>query len=602
MESTEYTKVPRIELGIRERRDIVEKDGVAVSIHGYLQEKEEFQKRLGRWEMSSENRGHVSSVEQLGGHVPSVRVPGIPDEELILAAYAKWGEDFIRQIAGSVTIAIWDENRNRFYYYRDRMGNMPCFYVYRDGLLLISSDIAGLLKDSRVKAEFRKETITEFLLVRYISGPETIYSDIRQLMPGECLISSEKGVTTKSYWDMQSAVTGRTMSLNADGHVEPVAEMIRQNMKIRTDRHPEIGVMYSGGLDSTFLLAQATELAEKVHGFTIGFGAEEDRDYQYAKQSRKYFKYEFHPVNVGNKEYADNLPRAIKNFNFPIDHPNFVARDILFRKAKEAGIPHLIAGEGADTIFGGAWYVSLDKHLTAKRLMPFNVARLMPFLKKIRFFRMLDNALRLREDELVILDKTYTDRGQICRILKKDDEVIRQAMAWVLGELNALGDMTSMDKAFYLALKTTLAVYPRDQIIMAESNGVELEYPLLDNNIVEYMYALPSSMKVKDFQAKYIFSKVCHKYLPEEMVKRKKCGLPVPLVSWFKDDKGLGRYVTMLKEERARARDLMDYDAVDQYIAEFYKGNDKVSELLWVLTNLELWQRIFIDKDPLYTS
>jgi asparagine synthetase B (glutamine-hydrolysing) len=113
-----------------------------------------------------------------------------------------------------------------------------------------------------------------------------------------------------------------------------------------------------------------------------------------------------------------------------------------------------------------------------------------------------------------------------------------------------------------MGLKTTLSISPRDQAIMANSNGINMEYPFLDRNILEYCLGIPGKIKLRRFTAKYIFKKAAGQNLPKEIFRRKKSGLPVPLASWLKDAAGMGRYLEMLKDETTKKKRPFQYQTI----------------------------------------
>jgi asparagine synthase (glutamine-hydrolysing) len=195
-----------------------------------------------------------------------------------------------------------------------------------------------------------------------------------------------------------------------------------------------------------------------------------------------------------------------------------------------------------------------------------------------------------------VFDKTYVQREQIREVLAYSDINFRERFSHLFKGIESVNDLLPMDRAFYLALKTTLAVYPRDQIVMADSNGVCLEYPFLDRNIVEYTFGIPSDLKLKGFDAKHIFKQIARKYLPAEILNRKKYGLPVPLVSWLRDEQGLGRYLDLFISKSYPQRSFYNYTNIRKLIADFKSGQDNISEILWVLINLELWIQIMIER------
>jgi len=541
--------------------------------------------------------GYIANVDFLKQKLKVDAQIELTNEGLIVLAYQRWGKNFISKIEGCLTVILWDNQLQQLLIYRDRTGVNSVFWAKRDGVLVVSSDIPGILNFDLFPKKFRKEKLFEFMALRYISGPETLYSDIDQIDPGQLLEWDLMGnIRISQYWDLKDRMSQGMRTKNINEYTESIDKIISHNMHLRVQQFPDLGIMFSGGLDSAYLVAVAQQYLDTVNTFSIGF-SEDDPDLQAVDYSQEFFNMKQHNILITNKEFSDNLPHAIKNFNFPLNHPNYVARDILFKKAKEVGITNMIAGEGSDTIFGGAWYIALRKYLLVKKMMPFNILKFFPFLRDYRKFKIVNKVLMTPIDDLIIFDKAYTDRADVLKVLGQEKVDYKHTLKYIYNELAGVSNLDDMDQAFYLALKTTLAIYPRDQRIMSFSNGVNLEYPLLDRNILEYAYMIPARIKLKGFNAKYIFKLVAEKRLPPQLIQRKKYGLPVPLAKWFRDQEGMGRYIDFLTDDKARERKLFNYKVIEELIQEFKKGNDRISEILWVLVNLELWQRIFIEEE-----
>jgi asparagine synthase (glutamine-hydrolysing) len=298
-------------------------------------------------------------------------------------------------------------------------------------------------------------------------------------------------------------------------------------------------------------------------------------------------------ILVNSKDYADHLPKAIRSFNFPIDHPNFVGRDILFHKAHlDDGIEYLIAGEGADTLFGGAWYVSLKKYLALKKI-PSQFLSVISLIFPNNKERLIKKIMNTSVDDLILYDKTYTSQKQVKKVLLPKYANVKDPFIFHSDHLDKVANLHPMDRAFYLALLTTLAVYPRDQYIMSRSNDVTVEYPFLDLNIAKFITSIPANVKLPGYGAKYLLKKAAQLELSEKLINRKKYGLPVPLAQWLREKDGLGKYVDDLLSGVSKTKCLYDSRYLTGLIAQFQAGDDSISEILWVLINLEAWMREF---------
>jgi asparagine synthase (glutamine-hydrolysing) len=557
-----------IETALRER---FSSKGTFVALDGYLANREQLLAELG--------------LANEGAAEPA-------DEEIVLAAYAVWGDRFPDHLRGGIAVALWDERDGVLHLARDPTGKKPVYYAPRHGGLAFSSDAIHLI---RAGARVRAGKVFEYLLRRHVSGEETLYEGVKQLLPGQALVVSAAGTTTREHWDPASIVRGSARRAGVD-HAAEIDALFAAEMDRRLRRCPEIGVMLSGGLDSSYLLAIAAERADHLVTYTIGFSGADNQDVEFIRVLRRQLDFEDRYVIASNQQFADHLPRAIERYRHPIHHPNYIARGLLFERAREDGVVDLLSGDIADTLFGGSNRVFLGKALLCKRLFPVNPFRWLPPLRRLKKLQLLDQALTRSTEELIVLDKSYNDPSEINRLLAWPGS-LQESLSFFYGRLAAMRDLHPLDRSLCLTLKT-LVSHLCDQKAMARAHGVNLEYPYSDQTIVEAVLRIPREERFRITRSKHLLRAAAARRLPLSALRRKKFGLPVPLASWLRDVEGLGRYVDLLTDDRARSRGLFEARALDGVIRRFRQGEDRLFDLLWVLINLELWQRIFLDGQP----
>lgn len=197
-------------------------------------------------------------------------------------------------------------------------------------------------------------------------------------------------------------------------------------------------------------------------------------------------------------------------------------------------------------------------------------------------------ALNTSIEDLIIFDKTYYGFDLLSEFVEFNLEPV---VSFHRQQLARVSSKNYIDRALYLAHKTTLAVYPRDQIGLAKSSGAYLHYPFLEKNIIQMATQLPPSLIVNGFEGKYLLKKIARINLSKKIIDRPKCGLPVPLAAWFKDNRSLGRYFDYLLSADSCISPYVKLGSMLNLVERFHSGQDHLAELLWVFVNFEIWAR-----------
>lgn len=460
---------------------------------------------------------------------------------------------------------------------RDQVANTPLYLDSRIDPPVVASRV-GLL--DQLPHHLEIDTLQEYLLFRYTAGPQTLLRGILQPLASHAIVA-EPGQTVqhRPYHDLRTMFrTGRF-----DEVVDQLPDLLRASLA-RENSFSPLGIMYSGGLDSAFV---AHSLAGRPCDLlTLGFPDEGSADLAAAESMPLPAGHRLTTMLVGSSEYASHLPRAIEHFGAPVDHPNFVARDILFGRAAAMGIQRLLSGEGSDTIFGGSWYVALAKALLLKRWVPEWLGRLpFPTARGAQVRRLLGTPV----EDLILFDKTYYSQ-QRARTLAGG---LPDGTAHLRTLLAQVHDWDPLDQAFYVAHLTTLSVYPAAHRGMAWTSGVDVGYPFLANAVVRAAASVPGKHRVRRLRAKQLFIPATRGVVPDQIRQRPKYGLAVPLQRFSRDPEGLGRFAPLLTASDSFAGGVLDRDEVrsiaTRVITAQHSRDDL--ELYWVLLNLELWGR-----------
>ncbi len=528
------------------------------------------------------------------------------DTEVIVHLYEELGADCLEKLRGMFAFAIWDERRKTLFLARDRVGIKPLYY-YRNGeSLIFASEIKAILADPSVPNEIAPEIIDRFLTFRYLPGEETLVKGVNKLPPGCYLLSKNGRTEVRQYWDLDFSKPRRRGSLKqAERELET---LLAETVDLHMIADVPVGVLLSGGVDSTAVLSFAVEKTkEEVNTYTVGFsnpGVADERPY--AKLAAETFKTRHHEMTITAADFFDFMPRYVWHMEEPVCEPPAIAMYYVSKLARD-DVKVLLSGEGGDEGFAG--YSNYRNLLWLERMKrgfsPLNgavaaglrlatsmfhlprVAKYVPLMKApfpSYYYSRTSNPYRTTGNRLGTL---YSPdfAGTIDR--EHSLEPVRRLQAHVRGQ-------NTLDAMLYIDTKTWL---PDDLLIKADkmtmANSLELRVPLLDHRVLEFAASLPPNFKLKDFRTKYILKKALSKRIPKQIRNRKKAGFPVPYSGWIRHE--LKDMVwAVLTDSKTTNRGYFNKQAVQQLLQANSRDSDYSAEIFSLLT-LELWFRVFLE-------
>ncbi len=523
------------------------------------------------------------------------------DTETILHAYEEFGDRAPEQLQGMFAFAIWDAPARRLLLARDRLGIKPLYVSYDGSELLFGSEIKAILAASRHAPPVDESALPAYLTTGFVSGEQTLFRGVTRLRPGHTLSwSLNEGVQQRRYWQLPSPAHRVPRSFAAE------AATLRAKLTGAVKRHlmsdVPLGVFLSGGIDSSAIAAITARLTPPgLHTFAVGFDDPRANELAYAKQVATSIGSQHHDIVVTPQQFFDELPRLIWHEDEPIAFPSSVPLYFLSRLAGEH-VKVVLTGEGADELFLGYnryrvthWNARLGGAYSAlvpgaiRRRIRDAVQHAPGAMGRIgrRTFLGLDSDLRH-----LYLDNFAVVREADRRALLRPDLLSRDVYASALERLNGDGaDLLDRMGRFDLDTYLHELLMKQDQMSMAAS--IESRVPFLDDQLVDHVVTLPSALKVRGWQTKAILRAAVAELVPPAILTRRKMGFPVPVGSWLRN--GFNNLVDeFVLGPRAAARQLFDGAALRRLAAEHASGTSH-GDRLWLLINLEIWQRIFHD-------
>ena len=528
------------------------------------------------------------------------------DTETIVHAYEEYGVDCIARLHGMFGLAIWDGPRRRLFLARDRLGKKPLYYTRVDGNLLFASEIKALLCHPQVKREADVQALADFLSVRYVPAPATLFANIYKVLPGHWLLCENGTLREECYWDFTFSKTERRP---VDEYIRGIREHIDRAVGERLMADVPLGAMLSGGVDSSIVTGIMSQLmTQPVKTFSVGFDVPESQynELPYARLVSQHFGTEHHELVVKRSDLTDYWPLLTWHRDEPVSEPSDLGVYLISKLARQH-VSVVLSGEGGDELFAGYPKYLVDWLATDYHLLPAPVRNqvITPLLDRLPYsMRKVKVAARALSQPTLERWMNWFGvfNGQSKDQLLSDStrasidmDSSRAFRRWLEGNPQR-DDLSSM---LYLDTKIWLPdnlLMKSDKMTMAAS--LEARTPLLDYKLIEYAASIPSNVKVKLFRAKYLLKRAYADFLPEAILMRKKIGFNVPVGVWFRE--GQRNLISrLLLSERARSRGFLNEAFVTRILCDHLEGRTQYANQLFILASLELWFRVFIDNPRL---
>jgi asparagine synthase (glutamine-hydrolysing) len=509
------------------------------------------------------------------------------DTEVVLMSIILKGLDwFLERANGFFAFAFYDNIKEELILCRDRFGIKPLYFYSDKENLVFSSEIKGILSSGLVEPEFNDKAIDEYLANRYVRSPFTFFKNIMSLNSSTYIkVSKRLSFKETKYWELPEFNTRK--HFNEKLIIEECKNKIFKGLKDWFISDVSVGSYLSGGVDSSLTTALLSEANSQVNTYTIGFEENGFNEFKYAKQIAELYNTNHNEILLSKDEYYNNWENLIYFKDSPLGIPNEIPLAVMTKNLSR-DIKVVISGEGADELFGGygrIFRLGYDNRELSKQAFKNS------FLEKYEYLprEIRDKYLKIKNYR----DYFNNENHEIFfKSKSKEESIFRYFHTNHIQGLLQRVDMTSMH------------------------TGVEARPPFLNHELVEYAYKeVPLDLKIKwknskSIQAvakkgltadqyseeydtpKYILKKIAEKYLPNNILHRKKMGFPVPLNSWFPE----------LKE---RAEDILsNTNWIDNKTlnALFQDLNqiDRSGHTLWMFMNIEIFYKKYFNKTYKY--
>lgn len=460
------------------------------------------------------------------------------DTEVIAAAYDAWKENSVQKLDGMFAFAIWDEKEKTLFAARDRMGEKPFYFFYNDNILLFASELKAMWEMGAPK-EVNRSMLYNFLTIGYTSNPgnprETFYNNLQKLPASSYLqfhLGGEPEVVR--YWEVDPEIKSE---ISADEAKEQFRDLFAESVKKRLRSDVPVGTSLSGGLDSSSIIAFCEKYAGEHYShscFTASFRGYDKDESSYAEMVARKFNLQLYEVTVKDNEVVSLMESVMQNQQEPISSSSPLAQYRVYENARVNGIKVLLDGQGADELLGGyhkyfKWYwqqLYRSKRSDASREI--RAAILNGVKEKFTLKNKL--AALMPEFSSAMWQGIKTRRAFRHPDLDKDFAFQnKQSFYHSMPPTPDLSGALYFD-SFVIGLEELLRMADRNSM----AHGIEVRLPFLNHQIVEFLFSLPSDMKIRNGWTKWLLRETVKDQLPPEITWRKdKIGFQPPQKKWM---------------------------------------------------------------------
>ena len=530
------------------------------------------------------------------------------DTEVIIHLYEEVGEQCVEQLGGMFAFALWDERQQKLLLARDRLGQKPLFYA-RDGSdFLFGSEIKAILALHHKKPELDPLAMHDYLSLRFIPPPHTIFNHIQKLPPAHTLVFQNGHIRLRRYWHLSFR---EKLALSESEILEALREWLKRTVESHLISDVPVGAFLSGGLDSSLIVAILNgDLGKKTKTFSVGVQESDFDELPFARMVAE--QYETQHVE---ERVAANLIQSLPDMIWHLDEPSDPIAACMFQAARLASrhVKVVLGGDGGDELFAGFDRYVGARYIDSYSLMPLSLRRglMGPMLDRLPdSFRYKSLTQKLRWVHYLSLQATaaeqYAEATCFFRFTHEGKRVLYSEHLWKeLGERNSTVAITEpfnhaeaddfLDRMLYTDFVTRL---PEHSLVLTDrmsmAHGLEARSPFLDHELVEFLAKVPAKLKVQNNQPKYLMRKLAANYLPAPILHREKQGFMLPIAYWFRTDLFPVVSQTLENSHFVKAG-WFKKESIQRLLNEHRNNRYDHHVRLWMLLNLELWQQLYIE-------
>jgi asparagine synthase (glutamine-hydrolysing) len=526
------------------------------------------------------------------------------DTEAIVHLYEEYGRDCVKKLNGMFAFAIWDRRKQSLFLARDRLGVKPLYYFLDDHCLVFGSELKAILAYNEIPRQIDLEALDSFLTAEYIPAPLSIFQGIKKLPPAHTLIMREGKVSIDRYWDLEF---NRSYGCEED-LCETLGELLKDAVRIRLISDVPLGAFLSGGLDSSAIVCLMSEITGRpVKTFSIGFDDPSYNELQYARVVARQFNTEHHELTI-QPDVVHLVQDLVRYLDEPLADVSIFPTYLVSQLARQH-VTVALSGDGGDELFAGyEWYIA-NKIASYYRKVPAFlkdgwIPRLVDCIPPSSHKKGLTNKLKRFVEGSVLPDSLQHFRWNMFATEESKKQLYSEELQRSLGQINAYDrfsdhfQTTDHADPLWQQQVADIKTYLADDILvkvdrMSMANSLEARTPFLDYRLVEFATGLPSHLKLKGLQTKYLLKRCMASKLPRTVLNRKKEGFSIPMKNWLKQElRPLMQ--DLLSPARMKNGGFFNPSYVQRLMTDHLKGVANHGHQLWSLMMFEIWQDSYL--------
>jgi asparagine synthase (glutamine-hydrolysing) len=531
------------------------------------------------------------------------------DTEVVLHLYEEKGEDCLQYLRGMFAFAIYDNRKKKLFMARDHLGQKPLYYYHDQNSFAFASEIKALLALKPELRELDSNALYEYLTIRIITPPRSMFRKIRKLPPGHYLTFQNGKISIKQYWDLKYEPK---LNDNFDAILEELENRLISTVKYHLVSDVPVGAFLSGGMDSSLIVAMMSKVADKqIKTFSGDVPYENYSELPYAKMLSDKYKTEHHELTI-NPSLVQTLPELVWHLDEPSDPLSVCMYYISELARKEVKV--VLGGDGGDELFGGydryygnnlvSYYAFLPDFLRKHFF-----GKLMNIMPEGFWYRSLSHKFRwIQQMSLYNGGERYSKslsyfyfsdsfKSSLYTEKFQENVGIFDPEGCIKDFFNSQNATELIDKMLYSDSMVRMPDHPvmiLDRMTMA--HGLEARSPFLDHKLAEFCASIPHRFKVRRKKLRYMQVELAKKYLPPALIKKKKQGFSSPLTYLLADEFRL-LYKTFLNNSSLVRDGYLKQSAINLLLKEHLNKEVDHGNRLWLLSNSEIWYRMYIENE-----
>jgi asparagine synthase (glutamine-hydrolysing) len=522
------------------------------------------------------------------------------DSEVVTHGYEEWGDNIFARLRGMFAIAIWDANKERLVLARDRLGEKPLFTHSDNERLVFASSLEAIRAYDQRLHTIDTDAVACYLAHSFIPASHTIWKGAEVFPKAHYCVVSPDGVTHfERYWDFPKQLPQRVRAEKAE---HDFASVLEDSVGRCLDADVPVGVLLSGGVDSSLIAALATRHSPRMPTYSIGFREDRWNELPFARKVARHIGAEHFEQVLEQGDVLRVLPFLVEQYGQPFGDASAIATHMVSLLARQQ-VKVCLSGDGADESFAGYWrpQAGLIAHWYSRVLPHFVRADVIPRVA----LRLGARGRRLYALNSLSLGGSKRSYSNSQTWFERQNEISSSSLRETPSHDRVRCRLASSERPDHTTVLQGLLFddfqvqlsddYLTKVDVASMAASLEIRAPFLDFRVVETAWLLPDRMKIRLGERKWLLKRLAARLVPPEVIYRKKMGFALPLDAWFRAD--LGQLLEILfRDSIAVSQGWINGPRVLEELRRHRETNHDRSTRLWILLWLELWFRVVATK------